>query len=101
MCDKFKAVAKTAGLAVVGERGEEATKDADKDEHGDDDTGTDTDTDDDSPGGGKGGKGGKGGSPKPPPGYFANQFNEEAFSANPKALQHDGPSHTFGDPWYS
>lgn len=42
-------MAKTAGLAVVGERGEEATKDADKDEHGDDDTGTDTDTDDDSP----------------------------------------------------
>jgi hypothetical protein len=95
--DKLKAVGKTAGLAVIGQRGEEATKDADKDEHGDD-TGTDTDTDDDSPGGGKGGKGG---SPKPPPGYFANQFNEDSFSANSKALQHDGPSRTFGDPWYS
>jgi hypothetical protein len=88
MRDKLKAVGKTAGLAVVGERGEELTKDADKDEHADDD--------DDGPGGGKGGT-----TPKPPPGYFANQFNEQLFSANSKALQHDGPSRTFGDPWYS
>ena len=33
MRDKLKVVGKTAGLAVIGERGEEATKDADKDEH--------------------------------------------------------------------
>ena len=93
MRDKLKVVGKTAGLAVIGERGEEATKDADKDEHADDDT------DDDSPGGKS--PGGKSPNPKPPPGYFANQYNEQSFSANSKALHHDGPSRTFGDPWYS
>ena len=57
MREKLKAVGKTAGLAVVGERGEELTKDADEDEHADDDP-----------------DGGKGTGSKPPPGYFANQF---------------------------
>jgi hypothetical protein len=84
MREKLKAVGKTAGLAVVGERGEELTKDADEDEHADDDPG-----------------GGKGTGSKPPPGYFANQFTDDIFAANSRALHHDGPSRAFGDPWYS
>jgi hypothetical protein len=84
MREKLKAVGKTAGLAVVGERGEELTKDADEDEHADDDP-----------------DGGKGTGSKPPPGYFANQFTDDIFAANSRALHHDGPSRAFGDPWYS
>ena len=50
---------------MVGERGEELTKDADEDEHADDDPG-----------------GGKGTGSKPTPGYFANQFTDNIFAAN-------------------
>jgi hypothetical protein len=82
--EKLKVMGKTAGLAVVGQRGEELTKDADEDEHADDDPG-----------------GGKGTGSKPPPGYFANQFTDDIFAANSRALHHDGPSRAFGDPWYS
>ena len=82
--EKLKVMGKTAGLAVVGQRGEELTKDADEDEHADDDPG-----------------GGKGTGSKPTPGYFANQFTDDIFAANSRALHHDGPSRAFGDPWYS
>ena len=83
-CRSCRSSGKTAGLAVVGERGEELTKDADEDEHADDDP-----------------DGGKGTGSKPPPGYFANQFTDDIFAANSRALHHDGPSRAFGDPWYS
>eukprot|EP01046_Picozoa_sp_COSAG06_P021255 COSAG06_NODE_1589_length_9005_cov_38.454413_6_plen_632_part_00 len=82
--EKLKVVGKTAGLGVVGERAEEAAKDYQAG-HEDDP--------------GAGGPGGKGEGGKPA-NYFAERFEADQFSANSRALHHDGPT-GFGNPWYS
>ena len=39
-------------------------------------------------------------SPTPPANFFADRYEENQFSANSRALHHDGPT-GFGNPWYS
>ena len=79
-----KMVGKTAGLGIVGERAEEAAKDYE------------AEYEDDPGAGGPGGKG-EGGKPA---NYFAERYEADQFSANSRALHHDGPT-GFGNPWYS
>ena len=51
--------------------------------------------------GGDGGDGGKGGDAGPPAWLLQAQRDQSLFVGNSRALDQDGPSGGFGNPWYS